>query len=46
MLNTNLQETKMYDANLQDADITGARTFYAIFEGANMEGCTGCPLDW
>ncbi|MEM9314028.1 MAG: pentapeptide repeat-containing protein, partial [Pseudomonadota bacterium] len=46
LINSDLQETKLYNANLADADFTGTKQRFTIFQDAVMDGCTGCPLDW
>ncbi|WP_417606523.1 pentapeptide repeat-containing protein [Primorskyibacter flagellatus] len=43
---SNLQESKFYDADLGEAVMEGNNIRYAIWEGAHMENCTGCPFDW
>ena len=42
----NLQETKFYNADLADATMEDNNIRFAIWEGAHMENCTGCPFDW
>jgi uncharacterized protein YjbI with pentapeptide repeats len=45
-INTDVQETKFYEADLSDAVFDGVKIRFAIFQDAFMEGCKGCPQDW
>jgi hypothetical protein len=45
-VNTDLQETKFYDANLGNAIFDGVSIRFTIFQNAVMDGCKGCPFEW
>ncbi|MEM6606720.1 MAG: pentapeptide repeat-containing protein, partial [Pseudomonadota bacterium] len=46
LINSDLQEAKLYNSNLANADFTGTLKRYTIWQDAVMDGCKGCPHNW